>query len=138
MTADKGAPEPGAGGTEGRSMATDRSSRLAAIKARCEAATPGPWKDEYAELEGFASILRHDGTDWHQVCDADQHDRPFIAHARSDVPWLLAEIERLEAALQEIAGLPYQRSEVISGHAGAVILIARAALAGTEGGDARV
>lgn len=52
--------------------------RLAEIEARCEAATPGPWKP------------KRDFLSWD--CNA-----AFIAHARQDIPALLAEVERLGA-----------------------------------------
>lgn len=59
---------------------------LQAIKARAEAATPGPWT--------------FDIEDWKVVNAESQHasseeDWQFIAHARTDVPALVAEVERL-------------------------------------------
>lgn len=73
-----------------------------AIRARCEAATPGEWKEEPnlggvpcviapSQNRAIAELYRaHDG----QSCvDAD-----FIAHARQDIPALLAEVDRLREA----------------------------------------
>jgi regulator of replication initiation timing len=53
---------------------TVNSKELDVIRKRAEAATPGPW---FAEAANTA-------------------DAEFIAHARQDVPKLLAEIERLK------------------------------------------
>lgn len=49
---------------------------LAEIKARAERATAGPWSDEDGKARGKA-------------------DDEFIAHARTDIPELVAEVERL-------------------------------------------
>lgn len=93
---------------------------VAAIAARCNAATPGPWRDTWEE---FAAQTDHheggvvqqvvetgpDGDDlpfpvvglvWYdgpQLCTTKE-DATFIAHARTDVPALLA---ALRAAEQE-------------------------------------
>lgn len=71
---------------------------LAAIKARCEAATPGPW--EWAD----AYMMRHENPDLRVPFDSRkrQADRTFTAHAREDLPLVIAE---LEAAWAEIAEL---------------------------------
>ena len=72
--------------------------QLAAIKARAEAATPGAWGIEHVERRIWAGSER--------VCFLFGQDRRqnenngvFIAHARKDVPALLAEVERLRAAV---------------------------------------
>lgn len=72
--------------------------QLAAIKARAEAATPGAWGIEHVERRIWAGNER--------VCFLFGQDRRqnenngvFIAHAREDVPALLAEVERLRAAV---------------------------------------
>jgi len=55
------------------------NEQLAEIKARCDKATPGPWIDEHGfirQIEGKADLL-------------------FIANARTDIPALVAEVERL-------------------------------------------
>jgi hypothetical protein len=70
---------------------------LAAIAARAEAATPGPWKSEMGNVypdspEGEVQLdymaVAYDIT-------REDNDGPFIAHARTDIPRLLATIERL-------------------------------------------
>lgn len=75
---------------------------IAAIRARVAAATAGPWfydaKRGSIETERFADdVVAGDG--WGDgVCnDADSE---FIARARTDIPALLAEIERLRSLLQ--------------------------------------
>lgn len=78
---------------------------LDAIKARSVAATAGPW--QRLDQTVYA------GPDEHGVVVAetygDQHDADaiFIAHAREDVPALVAEVERLrkiESAARDIEG----------------------------------
>ncbi len=84
------------------------TQELEAIKARCEAATPGPWEF----YEGGTYVMRLVEETNHLVtCVCDvlldpevRGKRPrgtssangaFIAHARTDVPALVAEVERL-------------------------------------------
>ena len=56
--------------------------RLEQIKARAEAATPGPWGKKILDLRQFRDF-----------------DEDFTYHARQDILDLLAEVERLRAAL---------------------------------------
>ena len=86
-------------------------SREAEIRARVDAATPGPWRwlddqqvcpvliagsrESWQPLvgggfpgDGEAVIVRKD-------------DARFIAHAREDVPYLLARVRELEAAFRD-------------------------------------
>ena len=70
------------------------------IKSRLEKASPGPWR--------VAST-----TDGEYILDCDEfvvaaiferkEDAYFVAHAREDIPRLVAEVERLQAALEELA-----------------------------------
>lgn len=82
-------------------------SELEAIHKRAEAATCGPW--ELAIDEEFDINLRNDsgvgyiGTLTH----VDEADADFIANARKDVPALLAEIERLSAAVEMYRNLEH-------------------------------
>jgi hypothetical protein len=77
-------------------MLSDR--RLSEIKARADAATPGPWtlfiegRDHY----GGSSFIRTASEDIEPLGATDA-DQDFMASARQDVPDLLAEIERLKA-----------------------------------------
>lgn len=88
-------------------------TRLDAIRARCDAATPGPWNagrgDMATIVDGYESKWIYAGennkylavasgyevNDWNEVMD----NARFIAHSRADVPDLLAEVARLTAAL---------------------------------------
>ena len=72
---------------------------LEAIKARCEAATEGPWEFADVAREVWVSGGNIDvvsGEDGAYISDADGE---FIAHAREDVPALVAEVERLQKQL---------------------------------------
>jgi hypothetical protein len=77
------------------------AEELEAIRKRAEAATQGPWFD--SETVYVVSNVSGDSIEW----DADfiaetqeQSDAEFIAHAREDVPKLLAEIERLQGVIR--------------------------------------
>ncbi|MGY1579204.1 hypothetical protein [Streptomyces sp. MN13] len=80
-------------------------ARLAEITARVEAATPGPWRTDGWEIyqggEGEAPDLMKWIGETCRVDDYDgsRNDADFIAHAREDVPALLAEVQRLKAEL---------------------------------------
>ena len=102
-----------------RAIAAETSPTLdiAAIEARTMCATPGPW----------AAIGQYDcrtHAEWRDVCGPDgealighetagestrvirnaDHDAEFIAHARTDVPMLVARVYELEAALAKALG----------------------------------
>lgn len=68
-----------------------------AIEARADAATPGPWDVamDCVTAPTCGEILRITG--WPEVGDVDAE---FIAHAREDVPDLLAYVRDLEAKLR--------------------------------------
>ena len=87
------------------------TDRLAEIKARCEAATPGPWC-KVSDLPDYGvASMNHPGTLPDPVVTLNrkyrapgrpnlgcsEFDADFIAHAREDIPFLLAEVERLRA-----------------------------------------
>jgi len=101
--------------------------RIAQIKARERAATPGPWGYEKSEGDcGLTGKCPRDLIFCDEKCPGCEHweiykgawptgidtvesgentfftdsDASFIAHAREDIPWLLAEVERLTAALE--------------------------------------
>lgn len=89
-----------------------RSERLKAIAARAEAATRGPWEWEVSECEPDAfDSLRASGArilsgtvGYSNILPYHRADTDFIAAARSDVPYLLALVERYRLALETIAG----------------------------------
>ncbi|GGT85429.1 hypothetical protein [Streptomyces coeruleorubidus] len=72
--------------------------RLAEIAARVDAASQGPWK----VCEDYSDVLDGDG---HQIVSHfHDADGQFTAHARQDVPALLAEVQRLNAELAKYVG----------------------------------
>lgn len=76
-----------------------------AIKARLDAATPGPWKHFVWDQEH----LVRDGNG-RCIVDAVGLSLPnanFIANAPTDIGALLAEIERLEGELAKFKECPY-------------------------------
>ncbi len=87
---------------------------LDAIEARANAATPGPWEvEEYVGVLESTSVLDRVSEpthDWERRIIAsslpdEPADAAFIAHARTDVPALIAEVRRLrvmEARLKEV------------------------------------
>lgn len=95
-----------ASGTEAGAMTEEQ---LAAIKARCEAAIPGPWFIA-GDSSGLAMELQT-SPDWSkgtviwssghgEYAHPDDATGEFIRAAREDVPALLAYIEELEADLR--------------------------------------
>lgn len=90
-------------------------SRLDEIRARADAATPGPWllHKNGGELEIVdASGATSDASDiafMHVHAEKEDWALPgtgydnaeFIAHAREDIPYLLSEIERLTREKEE-------------------------------------
>ena len=70
---------------------------LKAIEARCEAAAAGPWTMRDSVWDGSWAVEGPRGFDqrrepFHLLID-DHYDAAFIAHARTDIPRLIATIE---------------------------------------------
>lgn len=114
--------------------------RLEEIKARCGAATPGPWA-RYIEVgektisiyqkkrldtalsyagaipEGWSGNLdKLDFTVKSSPVNSDnwhqaKFDAHFIAHARQDIPWLIEEVERLRAEATGQVEIGYATTE---------------------------
>lgn len=82
--------------------------QLNAIKERVAKATPGPWESE-GTLEGHNDIFNPDEA--YVICQTGNEnydclndgDTEFIKHAITDVPALVAEVERLREALSYYA-----------------------------------
>ena len=90
--------------------------RLSEIKERCEAATPGPWKimppinPKTSEVGDFGIIVNGVGIGefWRECPAAGEtavlspaYDNAiFAVAAHSDIPALVAEVERLQKALE--------------------------------------
>ena len=82
----------------------ERSKWLSEVRARAEAASPAHWK---ADPNTEMIWIDRDGYDVAVAAVFDRHqalqDQDFIAAARTDIPALLAEIERMESWLAAIA-----------------------------------
>lgn len=80
---------------------------LDAIRARVEAATYGPWAvidDDGPSVVVSGAGLTH-SIDFLLATDGKERgwaDAEFVAHAREDVPALLAYIEQLESDLKTV------------------------------------
>ena len=78
--------------------------QLDAIRARVEAATPGPWEagtafccPDMGWIDGPKRMVCPVHESAKRTHTLDANDAEFIASAREDVPALLAEVERLTA-----------------------------------------
>jgi len=88
--------------------------RLAEIEARCNAATPGPWKgdcrDGFVKYAVYGSdgtlVLRVDHKNYESgfIGECSVEDESFVLHAPTDVPALVAEVRRLRVELDELQG----------------------------------
>ena len=85
------------------------AEQLEEIKARCEAATPGPWLRHPEEFgQNIFCATSETRIDWlfsiqGSAIVADiRRDIDFMAAARTDVPALVAEVEWLRAHLTQI------------------------------------
>lgn len=85
---------------------TERDERLRGIQERAEAATEGPW-----EVSGVDDVVQPAPFDLHRFDTMDlaiasahesKADAAFIAAARTDVPWLLDEVARLDAVVTAV------------------------------------
>ena len=97
------------------------------IKEREQVATQGPWKVEPIAHRGVIAVK--EGAAWIDwICSMQMSNRPncandtdFIAHAREDIPVLLAEVERLQeenVALRDtIDKMMAQNKRIISSNA---------------------
>lgn len=76
---------------------------LKEVERRSNAATPGPWTSfiEGRDHTSGSSFIRTASEDI-ELSGATTADQDFIAHARQDVPLLVAELRRL----REIVGSP--------------------------------
>ncbi len=79
---------------------------LAGIRARCEAATEGPWAT-YKSVNGWHYMIPTVGV-VDSVFRQSEADVRFIAHAREDIPALLSHVSLQEA---EIARLKAERAD---------------------------
>ena len=80
-----------------------------AIRKRCEAATPGPWrKTSHYYGDGCCNIWSGEGTDCPVVRECEsggvilRNDAEFISNARTDIPALLEYVAELEHRVDEL------------------------------------
>ena len=90
---------------------------LAEIEARCEAARPSPWKSyvEGRDHTSGSNIMVGSGDtrgEDIELLGATVPDQDFIAHARQDIPRLLAEIERLKQIPNRFPPTSFPKSSV--------------------------
>lgn len=128
---------------ESVSMFSERSTdmltdeRLNEIEARTAAATPGPWKPKYPVGDDFRAVrIFADTTYLASVCNSDMDEdeikanAELIAHARKDIPDLVAEVRRLRELIddylhyvEQTAGCVAEKG--VAGHFGTEELIER-------------
>jgi hypothetical protein len=81
------------------------ADRLTEIRARAEAATPGPWEAvdtrEERDYHGFGCGWTVRYPDYGGHYGFTDSDADFIAAAREDVPYLLERVEALEDRLRD-------------------------------------
>lgn len=97
-------------------MTPDREQE---IRTLLSAATAGPWQSDGAEIYGtLGGVLMIDL--WvGETLDVENQQRSnadaaFMADARSAVPELLAEVDRLRAELDKVAAFAAQRAEYVT------------------------
>jgi len=80
-------------------------AELETMKKRVAAARAGPWRSSIEgrdHTSGSSFIMVGEGDERSEdieVVGATPHDQDFMAHARQDVPRLIAEVERLRRLL---------------------------------------
>jgi len=78
---------------------------LKEILERCNRATPGPWvsciegRDHSSGSDFIKTGTENERGNHIELSGATRSDQDFIAHARQDVPRLIAEIQRLKQLL---------------------------------------
>ena len=79
---------------------------LAIIQSRADAATPGPWVNDGDVVQDLSQARQTGEHEWNRMgIIAEEHvraeDADFIAHARTDVPNLVAAVEAVLALHEE-------------------------------------
>lgn len=94
---------------------TDITERLAEIEARVEAATEGPWRFQ-PEGESHCGEPQCCSDYWdNRIWGADrvlaeshmlsEADAEFVAHARTDVPWLIEQVRQRDEVIERVRAL---------------------------------
>ena len=83
----------------------EAGDRLKEIRERERKATKGPWNDSGRYINGDGHVLfQHSDVGCtlpDERFEEDGHNGDFVAHARTDIPWLLEQVESLQAELLE-------------------------------------
>lgn len=99
--AEVGVPEGDAPAARGDAVKGEKCLNVDEIEARANQASPGPWRTGRSVHRTVYVCASSDGG---FGCLAGLMDRPcdgrFVAHAREDVPALVAEVRRLRALLE--------------------------------------
>ena len=98
-----------------------KHEELQVIKDRYEKAASGPWEfkddNEGTEYRPFWVVSENnaDSGEWlAEIHVGSELDAEFIAHARQDVPALIAEVEQLREALEFYASTKTYEADVVS------------------------
>jgi len=99
------------------------ADQLAAIEARTDSATPGPWEADTGtrgdcvvwgpngrflmNAQAEPHWIEYPGEKRSVSFDVDRRDAEFIAHARTDVPALLAMVREQRAKLDRVLKLAH-------------------------------
>ncbi|WP_032368565.1 hypothetical protein [Rhodococcoides fascians] len=84
---------------------------FAAIEARLAAATPGPWTVErWEDFAGKQSYYVDGVLRWREhlntlSCEGDKDTAEFIAHAREDIPALLAAVRERDNTIARVRAI---------------------------------
>jgi hypothetical protein len=92
--------------------------RIDEIRARLEAATPGPWR-HYQNLGDTWTVCweSEDGKQGRAVGDIDEmQDASFIATAPEDVRYLLEELDKAQLAIRTLAGSLQSNLDYLNRH----------------------
>jgi hypothetical protein len=109
-------PEGGENGAAGSGQAELLShDRLAAIRARAEAATAGPWRADWKGTNHYEITSQASDNPYSFWVMTDSsargEDLDFAAHARQDIPDLLAHAEALARRVADLEELARSLSE---------------------------
>lgn len=89
---------------------------LEAIKKRVNAATPGFWQHSKSGSINYGYVFVEDIEEIYEsrICaSVDVFDGEFIAHARTDIPALIQEVERLRNEISQLEN-KYHKDHMVS------------------------
>lgn len=109
---------------------------LTAIRERADKATPGPWF-AWRTIENGPTVQRAAGFVFIVSARGTMDDAEFSAAARTDIPALLAEVERLKALARTMAGniVRGMIQDGLSNLADEYMAVAERAINGEQGDD---